>query len=107
MNTPHAMDHHPHQDPQAGPYVTTGPTPADPTAGGSDPNAQQPGMPESHSGHGGHGLMMLVCCIPMILIAVALVATGVAGSGAIVGALLCTAMMAVMMLTMPGSHGHK
>jgi hypothetical protein len=102
MNTPHGMDHHPHHDPQPWPYATT-----DPTAAGRDPHAEQPRMTEGHAGHGGHGLMMLVCCIPMILIAVALVATGAAGSGAIVGALLCTAMMAVMMFTMPGGHDHK
>jgi hypothetical protein len=52
--------------------------------------------------------MMMICCVPMIIIAVALVATGVAGSGAIVAALLCTAMMADMMFAMPGGHGgHK
>jgi hypothetical protein len=60
-----------------------------------------------HGAHGGHGLMMLVCCIPMFVLALALVATGAAGSGAIVGALLCTAMMAAMMLAMPGGHDHK
>ena len=55
--------------------------------------------------HGGHGLMMLVCCIPMLVIAGVLVVTGVAGSGAIVAALVCTAMMAGMMLAMPGGRG--
>ena len=97
MNAPHGMDHHP--DHRSWPTTTT-----DPSAAGNDANAEQP---HQTGGHGGHGLMMLVCCIPMILLAVGLVATGVAGSGAIVGALLCTAMMAVMMLTMPGSHGDR
>lgn len=60
-----------------------------------------------HGGHGGHGWMMMACCIPMIVIAVALVASGTAGSGVIVGALLCTAMMAAMMLAMPGGHGQS
>ena len=92
------MDHHLDHDPQSWPATTTDPTVAD------DANAKQPDETE---GHGGHGLMMLVCCIPMILFAVGLVATGVADSGAIVVALLCTAMMAVMMLAMPGSHGHR
>ena len=59
---------------------------------------------EAHAGHGGHGLMMIICCIPMLVIAGALFFTGAAGSGAIVGALLCTAMMASMMF-MPGGHG--
>lgn len=63
-----------------------------------------------HGGHGGHGLMMMICCVPMLVIAGLLVATGVAGSGIIVIALLCTAMMAAMMFVMPGGHrghGHK
>jgi hypothetical protein len=62
---------------------------------------------QSESPHGGHRLMMMICCVPMLIIAVALVATGVAGSGAIVAALLCAAMMAAMMFAMPGGHGHK
>lgn len=62
---------------------------------------------ESRGGHRGHGLMMIACCIPMLLIAGVLVLTGAAGSGLIVSALLCTAMMAAMMFVMPGGHGHK
>lgn len=95
MNTPHWMDRHPHHDPRPAPYASTDPTTTNRTADAA------------HGGHGAHGLMMLICCIPMIVLAVALVATGVAGSGVIVGALLCTAMMAVMMLAMPGSHDHR
>jgi hypothetical protein len=53
----------------------------------------------------GHHLMMLVCCLPMLVVVGALVATGAAGSGAIVYALVCTAMMAAMMFFMPG-HKH-
>lgn len=69
---------------------------------------QQPGhQHDAGHQHGGHGLMMMVCCIPMIVIALLLVATGVAGSGIIVSALLCTAMMAAMMFAMPGGHGDK
>jgi hypothetical protein len=67
--------------------------------------------PEGHSATGrhSHGWMMIACCIPMIAIAVALVATGVAGAGFILVALACTAMMAAMHLGMGhGSHrdGH-
>jgi hypothetical protein len=51
--------------------------------------------------------MMLVCCIPMIVIVVALVASGTAGAGAFVWALGCVAMMAAMMFMMPGGHDHK
>ena len=54
--------------------------------------------------HVRHGVMMIVCCIPMLAIAGLLVATGVAGPGAIVAALVCTLMMGAMMFTMPGGH---
>jgi hypothetical protein len=53
-------------------------------------------------GHGGHGWMMIVCCIPMIVIAVALVATGAASPGFLLVAITCVAMMALMM----GGMGH-
>lgn len=66
----------------------------------------QPEAPPSGQAHGrGHGLMMLLCCVPMLLIVFALVATGAAGAGAIAYALVCTAMMAAMMFFMPG-HRH-
>lgn len=83
----------------------------------SYPPLQQQSMPnrvehdghEGHpgsKGHGGHGLMMIACCIPMLIIVGILVFTGVAGSGAILYAVLCTAMMALMMFAMPGGHRH-
>ena len=58
-------------------------------------------------GHRGrsHGWMMIICCIPMLVIAIALVATGVVGPGFIVAALACTAMMALMMRGM--HHGRS
>lgn len=57
--------------------------------------------------HGGHSWMMIVCCIPMLIIAFALVATGIVGVGFVVLALLCTAMMAAMMWGMDHSgSGH-
>ena len=108
MTTLHWMNRHPHHDAQPWAYQTTDLTAINPTAAENPaPDPEQPPGTEGHPSHGGPGLMMLVGCIPMILLAVALVATGVAGSGAIVGALLCTAMMAVIMLAMPGGHGHK
>ena len=60
-----------------------------------------------HTGHNvathhGHSWMMIICCIPMLLIAVALVATGAASPGFILVALMCFAMMALMMRAMPG-----
>lgn len=54
-------------------------------------------------GHGGHSRwMMVACCVPMLLIAVAIVASG-AGWGFLIVAATCTAMMALMMGGM--SHG--
>lgn len=51
---------------------------------------------------GGHGWMMMVCCIPMLVLAGVLVATGVASAGFLMVALGCTAMMALMMRGMSG-----
>ena len=53
--------------------------------------------PGTHDGHpGGHSWMML-CCIPMAVIAVVLVATGIVGAGFLLTVALCMGMMAVMM----------
>ena len=54
--------------------------------------------------HGGHGWMMIACCIPMLAIAVVLVAIGVVSTGFLRFAVACTAMMALMMRGM--SHGN-
>ena len=54
--------------------------------------------------HGGHGWMMIACCIPMLAIAVVLVAIGVVSTGFLLFAVACTAMMALMMRGM--SHGN-
>ena len=59
--------------------------------------------PQERKGSHGHGWLMLACCIPMLVIAVALLATGVVGIGFVFIALLCTATMALMMRGM--SHG--
>lgn len=63
---------------------------------------QQPDHPAAHQGpdhggHAGHHWMMMLMCLPMLVIAIALVATGTAGVGTIVVALGCTLMMAMMM----------
>lgn len=55
------------------------------------------GGDDSVAGHRGHGWMMIACCIPMIVIAVALVATGVVGAAFLFVAIACTVMMALMM----------
>lgn len=52
--------------------------------------------------HGGHRLMMIACCIPMLVIAVALVATGVVSAGFLLVAVACTALMMFMMRDMSG-----
>ena len=54
---------------------------------------------------GRHGWMMIACCIPMIVIAIVLVASGVVRPGFLVYAIGCTAMMALMMRGM--NHGRS
>ncbi|NMR21576.1 hypothetical protein [Cellulomonas fimi] len=61
---------------------------------------------EGTGGHGRHRLMMIACCVPMLVIVGVLVATGVAGSAAIIYAIVCLGAMAVMMLAMPGGRHH-
>lgn len=57
-------------------------------------------------GHGGHSRwMMIACCVPMLVIAIVLVATGIAGVGFIIAAVMCTAMMAIMMRGMSSGGG--
>ena len=53
--------------------------------------------PTGPGGHRGHHWMMIACCVPMLVIAGVLVATGVVGVGFLVVAVMCTAMMALMM----------
>lgn len=73
-----------------------------PTAGPGRPFRAHGG----HGGHGGHPWTMLICCLPMVIVAL-LLATGVAGTGAVLWALGCVAMMAAMMFFMPEGHHHK
>lgn len=80
---------------------------------GPEPPTVTPAVPRGDkeqaikSGLGGHRLMMLVCCMPVVAGAVLLVATGVAGRGAIIAALACLVMMAMMVFAIPGGHNHK
>jgi Flp pilus assembly protein TadB len=55
-------------------------------------------------GHAGHGWMMLICCVPMLVIALVLVATGVVSVGFLLVALACPAMMFLMMRGMQGGN---
>ncbi|WP_156665471.1 hypothetical protein [Rhodococcus phenolicus] len=64
-----------------------------------------PTEPTGTGGHGRHRWMMLACCVPMLIIAGALVLTGSASVGGLVFALACAAMMAMMMFS-PGGHRH-
>ena len=65
-------------------------------------SAPEPETPEDAGPKRGHGRwMMIACCVPMLVIAIALVATGVGGAGFIVVAVMCTLMMAMMMRGMP------
>jgi hypothetical protein len=57
----------------------------------------QPAAGQQKPRLGGHSWMMIACCIPMIVIAIALVAAGVASPGLLFAAVACTAMMALMM----------
>jgi hypothetical protein len=65
------------------------------------PEAHDPRQRAAHR-HGRHGWMMAACCIPMLVIAIVLVATGVASIGFIFGAAMCMAMMVMMMRGMAG-----
>jgi hypothetical protein len=51
-------------------------------------------------GHHGHSWMMIACCIPMILIAVVLVTTGVVSASFLFYAVACLGMMFAMMKMM-------
>lgn len=74
----------------------------------SDPTLGAAATPAAaaHTGRRGHGLMMLVCCIPVVVLVVALIASSRFSLGALLPALACLAMMGVMMLVMPGNHRH-
>ena len=66
-----------------------------------------PAPPNSgHAGHThGHGWMMMICCIPMIVIAIALVASGTVNASFLLFAAMCAGMMFMMMRGMGGG-GH-
>lgn len=69
---------------------------------GHDHSAHE-GHETGHAGRGGHHWMMIACCIPMIVIVLALVATGTISAGSIIFAVACVGMMALMMRAM--GHG--
>lgn len=68
-------------------------------------NPQDPQQAQSHRGH---GWMMLVMCLPMVLIAAALVGTGIVSGAFLLFAIACAAMMFFMMkgMSQGGSSRH-
>lgn len=56
-----------------------------------------PSRQDEHEPSGHRHWMMVLCCVPMLVIAIVLVATGVVGAGFILAAIMCTVMMAMMM----------
>lgn len=101
MSTPHGMDHGAHSDGHAGHHPRESSPSSENHHGGHESDSV------GHGTHRGHGLMMIICCVPMLLIAGLLFLTGVAGTNLVVAALLCTAMMAAMTFAMPGGHDHR
>ncbi len=94
MNQPNTS---PHPTGSQDAAVDTPPQDARPT-----PLPQPAGQPAQHHGHG-HGWMMWLMCLPMVLIVGYLLITGAVGGGAIIYALGCVIMMGVMMRLM--NHG--
>jgi hypothetical protein len=73
----------------------------------SQPHAYDTRPDHPATGRSGHGWMMIVCCIPMLVIAVVLVATGIASAGFLLAAVGCTVMMVMMMRAMNAGRGHE
>lgn len=63
-------------------------------------------LAQQDQGGTSHRWLMIACCIPMVVLVAVLVASGVAGTGAIVFAAVCLGLMALMMFAMPGGHDH-
>lgn len=74
------------------------------TNGRSPGPARESAESDGPEGHGGHGWMMIACCVPMLAVAVVLVVTGVVGVGFLVVAGMCTVMMATMMAGLGRDH---
>lgn len=66
----------------------------------------RPPADHEHPDGGGHRWMMIACCIPMLAVFGVLIATGVAGAGAITFVVVCIALMGLMMFAMPGGRRH-
>ena len=75
------------------------------TSDSSKPAPQAEHAP--HRGPGAHGWMMIACCIPMVAIAIVLVATNVVSVMFLLVAVACVAMMALMMRGMGHGGGDR
>ena len=69
-------------------------------------HAGHEGHEVGHAGHGRHHWMMLACCVPMIIIVAALVASGTISATWVLFAVACIGMMALMMRGMDHGAGH-
>ncbi|AII11178.1 hypothetical protein [Rhodococcus opacus] len=69
---------------------------------GNNSGDERAGEQKGTGGRSRHRWMMVACCIPMLLVAGALIATGTVGIGGLVFAVACLGMMAVMMFLMGG-----
>ncbi|GEM_PF-6106611 len=54
------------------------------------------------AGRGRHRWVMIACCLPILVIAAALVLTGSVTTAGLLFVLACMAMMAIMMFSPPG-----
>ena len=62
--------------------------------------------PGRQSGHR-HGWMMIICCVPMLVAAIALAALGVISPGFVAIAIACAVLMGLMMAGMSGDDGQR
>lgn len=72
----------------------------------TDQRTHDPDRPDERHRRSSHSRMMLICCVPMLVIALALIVSGVASPRFLFGALLCAGMMVAMMAGM-GHGGHR
>lgn len=63
----------------------------------TQPAMVEPATNPRAGGKAHHRLLMIACCIPMLLIALGLVFAGVVSASFLILAVICTAVMALMM----------
>lgn len=64
------------------------------------PSHVSPGGEPAVSGHGHSHWLMWACCVPMAVLVVVLVATGVLGAGFLGAAVICAGLMGLMVFLM-------